>query len=696
MPRSRRTPLRWLFVWLSVGAAGLALVPWYAVEDGFFSLEWRFGFPLAAEGAPALVQALLHGKAWLGPLVLPLVAAACVASRPRTDTLRSRVLVAAGVTGLVYGAAQGFVIGPLGESARQLGMGWGALLFHASLVLVVAEGLSTWAFSRPDPFVAGALLSVVALVAVFVVYPLAVISTRAFETETGGTSALVLVANLASARLWRVTFNTVLLGALAALGSTLLGLTLALAVARSRLRFARAFRFLSVLPIITPPFVIGMALIVAFGRAGAVTNLLGLAGSRYIYGLPGVLLAQLLAFSPVAFLILVDALHGVSPSMEEAAQTLRAPPWRTFRTVTLPLLRPALANAFLVGFVESLADFGNPLVLGGSGFDVLATDTYFAVAGAQADIPRAAAMALVLLVLTLGAFVAQQRFVGRASYTTVTGKGDAGLPLALPRGLDAVTSTVATGWTVFTLAVYALVLTGGFVKALGRDHTPTLEHFAVLFGPGGGGWSSLFTTVVLSLVAAPLTAAFALLTAWLLARQTFKGKKVFELATLLAFAVPGTVVGISYLLAFNLPPFDLVGTGVVLVLSFVFRNMPVGIRSGLAALSQLDPSLDEASLTLGASSSTTVRKVVLPLLKPTVVIALVYGFVRAMTAVSAVIFLVSAEANLSTTYILSQVESGQYGRAIAYSSVLILLMLLAVSLVQVAFGARQIGRRALV
>ncbi len=696
MLRSQRSPARWLYVWLGLGAAGLALLPWYAVEDGFFSLEWRFGFPLAAEGAPALVQALLHGKTWLLPLAAPLLVALAVAGRPPGDTLKSRVLVAAGVAGLAFGAAQGFLIGPLGEGPRQLGMGFGALLFHASLVLVVAEGLSTWAFSRPDPFVAGALLSVVALVGVFVVYPMAVISTRALETDTGGYSPAVLARNLASLRLWRVTGNTVLLGALAALGSTGLGLVLALAVARSRVRFARAFRLLSVLPIITPPFVIGMALIVAFGRAGAVSGALGLSGSRYIYGLPGVLLAQLLAFTPVAFLILVDALHGVSPSMEEAAQTLRATPAHTFRTVTLPLLKPALANAFLVGFVESLADFGNPLVLGGSGFEVLATDTYFAVAGAQADIPRAAAMGLVLLALTLGAFIAQQRFVGRAGYMTVTGKGDAGLPLPLPRMLAVLTFGGAAMWTAFTLAVYGLVLTGGFVKALGRDHTPTLEHFRVLFGPGGGAWSSLFTTVTLSLVAAPLTAAFALLTAWLLARQSFRGKRAFELSTLLAFAVPGTVVGISYLLAFNTPPFDLVGTGAVLVLSFVFRNMPVGIRSGLAALSQLDPSLDEASLTLGASTSLTVRKVVLPLMRPTVVIALVYGFVRAMTAVSAVIFLVSAEANLSTTYILAQVESGQYGRAIAYSCVLIVAMGLAVVGVQVALGERNIGRRALV
>ncbi len=696
MPRSRASGHRWLFAWLALGAAGFCLLPWYAVEDGFFSFDWRFGFPLAPEGAPALVQATLNGKTWLWPLTVPWTAALLAALRPRGDALRARVLVLAGVGGILYGLAQGFLIGPLGPGAQQLGMGYGALLFHLSLLLALADGLSTWAFTRPDGFVSGALLVVTALVALFVVYPMGIISLRAFETDSGGYSAGVLLQNLASPHLWRVTGNSVLLGLLAAFGSTALALCLALAITRSRRRWARHFRVLSVLPLITPPFVIGMALIVAFGRSGAFTHLLGLNDSRYIYGLPGVLLAQLLAFTPVGVLILADGIEGISPSMEEAAQTLRASPGHTFYTVTLPLLRPALANAFLVGFIESLADFGNPLVLGGSSFDVLATDTYFAVAGAQADLPRAAAMGLVLLALTVIAFLAQRRFVGDAGYTTVTGKGDAGLPVVLPRAWDAATVALSLTWTALTLGIYALVLTGGFVKAIGRDSTPTLEHFEALFSLPGGAWSSLGTTLLLSVIAAPLTAAFSLLTAWLLARQRFRGRAVFELSTMLAFAVPGTVVGISYLLAFNTPPFDLVGTGAVLVLSFVFRNMPVGIRSGLAALAQLDKSLDEASLTLGASTFTTLRRVVLPLLRPALALSLVYGFVRAMTAVSAVIFLVSAEHNLSTTYILAQVESGQYGRAIAYSSVLIVAMLVAVVIVQRVIGQRQVRRRVLV
>ena len=131
--------------------------------------------------------------------------------------------------------------------------------------------------------------------------------------------------------------------------------------------------------------------------------------------------------------------------------------------------------------------------------------------------------------------------------------------------------------------------------------------------------------------------------------------------------MPGTVIGVAYVLAFNVPPIEITGTAMIIVLCFVFRNMPVGVRAGMAAMSQIDRSLDEASLTLRGRAPQTLRYVVLPLLRPAIVGALVYGFVRAMTTVSAVIFLVTAEYELATTYIILRVINGDYGLAIAYS-----------------------------
>jgi iron(III) transport system permease protein len=154
------------------------------------------------------------------------------------------------------------------------------------------------------------------------------------------------------------------------------------------------------------------------------------------------------------------------------------------------------------------------------------------------------------------------------------------------------------------------------------------------------------------------------------------------------------VIGISYILAFNTPPIELTGTGIILVICFVFRNMPVGVRAGIASMTQIDRSLDEASLTLGARSLTTIRRVILPLLRPAIVAALVFSFVRAMTAISAVIFLVSANYDMATSYIVGRVENGDYGLAIAYCSVLIAFMIAVVLLIQLLVGRRRLGRRA--
>jgi iron(III) transport system permease protein len=409
----------------------------------------------------------------------------------------------------------------------------------------------------------------------------------------------------------------------------------------------------------------------------------------------------MLAFTPIAFLVLIGVVEGVSPSMEEAAQTLRANAWRTFTTVSLPLMRPGLANAFLLGFIESLADFGNPLVLGGS-YNVLSTEIFFAIVGAQYDQGRAAVLSIVLLAFTLSAFYAQRRWLGRKSYATVTGKGDAGLPVKLPRAIKGLCYGVALPWAALTLVIYLMIMFGGFVRTWGFDHSLTLRHYIDAFAIvpsehglvwSGAAWNSFFTTLSISAISAPLTAAIGLLTAYLLVRQRFAGKDAFEFGTMLSFAIPGTVIGVSYILAFNVPPIELTGTGIILVICFIFRNMPVGVRAGIASMSQLDKSLDEASLTLGASSFTTVRRVILPLLRPAIVAALVFSFVRAMTAISAVIFLVSAKYDMATSYIIGRVENGDYGLAIAYSSVLILVMLLAISLVQLAIGETRLRRR---
>ena len=645
-----------------------------------------------------------------------------------TDARFAVVLVAAGGFGLAYSFAQGFAIGIGGwefgylESAfgplddRQFGMGYGAVLVSGASLFFLTQGIAARGAIKGDIFVVGAIGLIIALVAAFIFFPVGRILISAVQDNNGDFAPALFFAKLFSRNIWGlrcltenltcgVGWNSLFLAILVGVGTTAMGLAFALIATRTGFRPKGALRVLTVLPIVTPPFVIGLAVILLFGRSGAVSTALewafGLEPTRWIYGLPGIWFAQMLAFTPIAFLVLIGVVEGISPSMEEAALTLRADNWRTFATVSLPLMRPGLANAFLLGFIESLADFGNPMVLGGD-YDVLSIEIFFAIVGAQQDQGRAAVLAIVLLAFTLSAFYAQRRWLGRKSYATITGKGDAGLHAALPGRIKALCYGTALPWAVLTGVIYCMIMFGGFVETWGRDHSFTLRHYAEAFSIttgefglvwSGAAWNSFWTTLGIAAISAPLTAGIGLLTAYILVRQRFAGKDAFEFGTMLSFAIPGMVIGVGYILAFNTPPIEITGTGVILVICFVFRNMPVGVRAGTAAMSQIDQSLDEASLTLGAKSFTTLRRVVAPLLRPAIVAALVFGFVRAMTAVSAVIFLVSANYDMATAYILGRIENSDFGLAISYSSVLILVMLCAIVFIQVAVGKRRLTRR---
>ncbi|MBF9235038.1 ABC transporter permease [Microvirga alba] len=708
--------------WVVLGWIGYALLPWYGFDSAAIP-----SFSDYVVGGSGLVLGLRGGAWWLLPIIAPLL----MALRPTFASSRhsdSDWLVASGVLGLALVLLQGFTIGLNGwtldilkslfgePGPHQAGMGYGAALTSSAFLIVLCHGLAARGWCRGDAFVTSSIGVVMALIIVFVFFPVSTILGSAFADNKGNFAPLEFVTKFMDRSIWGldcvtsdlrcgVAWNTLFLGVLVAFGTTLLGLAFALIATRTGFKYKKLLRVMSVLPIITPPFVIGLALILLFGRSGALSAALyewfGVPRSRWIYGLPGVFIAQLLAFTPIAFLVLIGVVQGISPTLEEASQTLRAKSWTTFLTVTLPLMRPGLANAFLLGFVESLADFGNPLVLGGN-YEVLSTKIFFAVVGAQQDQGRAAVLSIILLAFTLGAFWLQHAWLGKKVYTTVTGKGDAGIPLPLPRRVAAASYLTAIPWALFTVAVYAIIVIGGFVRSMGRDYTPTLDHYITAFRIeqadwglyfSGSAWNSFFATVKVAALSAPLTAAIGLLTAYLLTRQRFSGQRAFEFGTLLSFAIPGTVVGVSYILAFNVPPIEITGTGFVLVMCFVFRNMPVGVRSGIATLSQIDKSLDEASLTLGARSFTTMRRIVLPLLRPAIVASLVYSFVRAMTAVSAVIFLVTAEYNMATTYIVGRVEAGEFGLAIAYSTALIFVMLIAIVAIQLAVGERRLGRR---
>ncbi len=708
-----------------IAALAACLLPWHLPQNASWLtslMAWRGG-----GGPTSALELLLQGQWRFLPFFLALLLALAGGAASLDRRRRGAILLVAGALGLATIVLQAGLIGfdgwrtaslaeLFGPVRGQEGVGIGAAIVFFALVFVVTDGAALRGAFAGDRFVAGAVGLLAACIGLFTVWPVLTILAQAFQVPQGASLSAAFSERLFNSKIWGlgcltgaascgVAWNSLALALATATACTLLGLACALIVVRTDFRYRRLMRLLTVLPIVTPSFVLGLGLILIFGRAGlvnqAATALFDVNLGRWIYGMDGIWLAQVFSFTPTAFLILIGVVEGISPTLEEASQTLRATPMRTFLKVSLPLMVPGLANGFLVVFIESLADFGNPLVLGGS-FGVLSTEIFFAVVGAQADFGRAATLASVLLGLALAAFLLQRRVVGRRNYTSLSGKGDAGLRQPLPKTVRRLAYGLALPLAVLTATLYAMILVGGFVKTWGRDWTFTLVHFSRAFGFewnagsvawSGSAWPSFFTTVQLAALAAPLTAALGLLAAWIFSRQRFHGRSALEFALMLTFCVPGTVIGVAYILTYNVPPLEITGTAVILLLCFVFRNLPVGVRSGAAALSQLDRSLDEASSVLRASTLRTLTHVVLPLIKPAIVTALVYSFVRAMTTVSAVIFLVSAQYEMATVWIINRTINGDYGAAIACSTMLILSMMAALGLIQLLVGQRRLGRR---
>nr|WP_246600747.1 iron ABC transporter permease [Candidimonas humi] len=459
--------------------------------------------------------------------------------------------------------------------------------------------------------------------------------------------------------------------------SVILGYLLAFVLGRGAVPLKKPLHMAAMLPIISPPFVTAVSILLLFGFNGLVTRRLLHLQDFNIYGYRGVVLSQIFTFAPIAYLSLRGVLQSMDTTLEDAAFNMGASRWQVFRRVTLPLSLPGIAGAFLVVFIESLADFGNPLVLAGARFPMLATQAYLEITGSF-DLPLGAALAVVLLIPSITAFAIQRYYISRRQYVTVTGKPTHSTSRLLGRRTLRLLYALVLLFALAIAMFYAVIAVGAFTRVWGSDYTPTLEHFRYVFQLG---FDAVKDTLVIALLSTPISGVLGMLIAFMVVRGAFPGKSLMEFGSILNFAVPGTVVGIGYVLAFNGPPLILTGSLAILVLAFVFRYMPVGIQSGMAVLRQIDPAIEEAARNLEASSLQTFRKITLPLVAPAFFSGLVYAFVRAMTAISAAIFLVSADWNLMTVQILSQVGSGRLGVAAAFSVLLIVIVVIAIGVI---------------
>lgn len=528
-----------------------------------------------------------------------------------------------------------------------------------------------------QPFLALTIVIIFIFLILFILFPIFKVVQISLTTENRKFS-IVAFMEIINGGYWKTFFNSMKLGVIVAIISTIMGYVFAFAITRTEMPFKSFFKVVATLPIISPPFVLSLSLIFLFGRQGLITNkLLGITDFD-VYGLRSLIVVQSITFFPIAYLTLVGILESIDASVEDAALNLGASRWYIFRTVTLPLSIPGIASAALLVFIQSLEDFGNPAVISGD-YSTLAVEAYRLITGMY-DIKGGSILAIILLFPTLTAFLLQKYWIRGKSFVTVTGK-----PSQIRKKINEKYITLTlfglclliTG-AVFTL--YGTVLVGAFVRTWGIDFSLTFDHIKYVFSLG---LDPLKNSVILAIIATPITGILGMIIAFLIIRKDFIGKHFMEFTSILTFAIPGTVLGIGYILAFNQKPFLLTGTAAILIIAFTFRNMPVGIEAGTSTLLQIDPSIEEASAILGAGSGITFIKITLPLIRQAFFSGLVYSFTRSMTAVSSVIFLTSPSWNLATTRVFSLFEGSRYSDAAAYIIIMIVVMLLAIGILKI-------------
>ena len=529
-----------------------------------------------------------------------------------------------------------------------------------------------------DPVMVTTIVVLIAFLTLFILYPLAILLVDSLVGDgVFGISVFRRIFKIPT--FIKAITNTLKIGFVVGIISTVVGLLFAYVEVYLRMNVfvGGLFKVVSMLPVVSPPFVLSLSMIMLFGKAGIITRHLLKIYDNSVYGFWGIVIVQALTFFPVCYMMLKVLLKNIDPSLEEAARDMGATRFRVFSTVTLPLILPGLGNAFLVTFIESIADFANPMIIGGS-YDTLATTIYLQITGAY-DKAGAAAMAVVLLAITLAMFAVQKYVLEKKTAATLTGKASRGRMLIEDKSVKIPLTVFCSAVAIFVILMYLCVPIGSLFPTWGYKFFPfTLKWFQQVFTKYKG-FKAFKDSFVLSLISAPITALLSMIISYLVVKKKFRAKGFIEAVSMLAMAVPGTVLGVGYIRGFAGGIFHtgamqfLYGSAALLVIVFVIRSLPTGTRSGISALRQIDKSIEESAYDMGANSFQVFMTVTLPLIKDSFLSGLVTSFVRSITAISAVILLVTPEFLLITVQINEFAEKGSYGLACAFATILILI-----------------------
>ncbi len=510
------------------------------------------------------------------------------------------------------------------------------------------------------------------LLAIFLIWPIVAVLVKSVLGPEGFT--LEYYKDFIShSYYYRSLFNSLFLGIVVL--SLCIGAAFCIAYMTTRgpVYLRTPLRVLTLLPLLAPTYIFSLSLIMLLGKRGIITQAFGL--SWNIYGFDGCVIAQTLAFVPLAYIMIESTLSSLNPNLEDSAANLGATEGKILRSITIPLLTPGFLKAALIVFVLTMSAFGNLKLLGGR-TPFLAPDTYTMITG-EADFNMAAVLSMFLVLPCAVVFIMQNYLLRGKAYTTIGGKPVAADPRHIGRKILIPMLSVSFIICGLNLLVFVIAGVGAFTQLLGVDNTFTLSHIL-----NSRSNLALTNSVKISLLAGLFAAILGILLAYVVVRGKFKGRDALEGISLAGFTLPGTVLGIGYLLAFNKSPLVLTGTMIIMVLCAAFRRLAVSGEAGIAKLGQLSIEVEEASLNLGASTITTFRRIVLPIIFPAFIYGFMYGFMRTMIALNDLIFLVCPGFDIAAVYIFDMISYGQTGLACATTLKLMVIVAITLAILQ--------------
>ena len=528
---------------------------------------------------------------------------------------------------------------------------------------------------KNEPLLLLAIVAIILFVGFFVVYPVVRVITF---------PSLQDYAQLfGKARWFKAVKNSLYMTLISTLSCTGAAFLFAYVIARLDVPCKGLFRFVTLLPIVSPPFIVALSYILLFGVQGIVTK--GLLGLQVdIYGRLGLWIVQTVTFFPYAYSVIYGVIRSISTNLEYAAYNMGATRWQVFRDVFFPLCRPGIAGGALIAAINVLTDFGNPMMIGGD-LALLPTEAYMQISGWY-DMKTASVLAVALLVPAMAIFLVNRFWVGKRSYVTITGKEISLNPFPVPKwvkwGLFSLTMFIS----LFILLVYGTLCYGAFTKAWGYDWSFTLENIQYVFLKGRQIWNSIRYGFLSSLGAAFL----AMVLAYIVQKKQVGLNKALDFLAILPGAIPGMFLGIGFVMAFNGKPLELTGTSTIMVLALLFWNIPTCYSAATAGLQQIGNSVEDAALNLGANSFRSFKDVIIPLLKAPFLSGFVLSFLRSVTCLSVVIFLYAPSTTVGTISVMVLVQSGQWGEAAAFTMILIAIAFSVLRLAQYVLGKQGI------